>query len=46
MKNVYNAKYVSLHVRKTNYAAYHLYTETLGYEQFGVEAKYYADGEE
>jgi ribosomal protein S18 acetylase RimI-like enzyme len=46
MQQVFNAKYVSLHVRKSNYAAYHLYTETLGYQQNSIEAKYYADGEE
>lgn len=46
MKQVFKAEYVSLHVRKSNYAAYHLYTETLGYEQHDVEKGYYADGEE
>ena len=46
MKDVFDAKYVSLHVRVTNRAAKHLYTESLGYEIHGVEAKYYADGED
>jgi N-alpha-acetyltransferase 10/11 len=45
MEEVYDALYVSLHVRETNKAAYHLYSKTLGYQQFGIEAKYYADGE-
>jgi len=43
---VYSAKYCSLHVRYTNYAALALYTRTLGFETHGVEAKYYADGED
>jgi len=33
-------------VRKSNTAAYHLYTKTLGYEQHDIESKYYADGED
>ena len=45
MVEVYNATYVSLHVRETNYAAYHLYSETLKFSKHGMEAKYYADGE-
>ena len=32
MAEVFGAHYVSLHVRVTNQAAYHLYRETLGYE--------------
>jgi N-alpha-acetyltransferase 10/11 len=39
MDIVFQAEYVSLHVRKSNTAAYHLYTKTLGYEQHDVEAK-------
>ncbi len=31
MHEVFGAEYVSLHVRKSNRAAFHLYTETLGY---------------
>ncbi len=31
MQEVFGAEYVSLHVRKSNRAAFHLYTETLGY---------------
>lgn len=40
------AEYVSLHVRKSNRAAFNLYTETLGYKIHDIEAKYYADGED
>ena len=32
MAEVFDAEYSSLHVRITNKAAFHLYTETLGYE--------------
>lgn len=46
MQEVFGAEYVSLHVRKSNRAAVHLYTETLGYKIHDVEAKYYADGED
>jgi len=46
MAEVFDAEYSSLHVRITNKAAIHLYTETLGYEIHDVEAKYYADGED
>jgi hypothetical protein len=45
MVEVYGAKYVSLHVRETNYAAFHLYRDTLHFAVHGTEAKYYADGE-
>ena len=45
MVEMYGAKFVSLHVRETNFAAYHLYKHTLKFEQHGIEAKYYADGE-
>lgn len=43
---MFGADYVSLHVRKSNRAAFNLYTETLGYQIHDVEAKYYADGED
>lgn len=33
-------------MRRSNRAAFHLYTETLGYKIHDVEAKYYADGED
>ncbi|KAL0038025.1 hypothetical protein WJX79_009950 [Trebouxia sp. C0005] len=45
MAEVFGAHYVSLHVRVTNQAAYHLYRETLGYDVNDVEEKYYADGQ-
>lgn len=45
MDQVFRAQYVSLHVRVSNKAAFHLYHETLGYEIHKEEAKYYADGE-
>ena len=32
MEEVFGADFVSLHVRKSNRAAFHLYTETLGYK--------------
>ncbi|GER45358.1 N-acetyltransferase [Striga asiatica] len=46
LTQVYRAEYVSLHVRKSNKAAFNLYTGTLGYKIHDVEAKYYADGED
>lgn len=46
MAAVFKAEYVSLHVRKSNQAAFHLYTETLKYDIHDIEAKYYADGED
>ncbi|XP_002971862.2 N-terminal acetyltransferase A complex catalytic subunit NAA10 [Selaginella moellendorffii] len=46
MQEVFGADYVSLHVRKSNRAAFHLYTETLGYKINDIEAKYYADSED
>lgn len=46
MDAVFGAFYVSLHVRKGNVAAFHLYSKTLQYEINGLEAKYYADGED
>uniref|UniRef100_A0A7N8XR24 N-terminal amino-acid N(alpha)-acetyltransferase NatA n=2 Tax=Percomorphaceae TaxID=1489872 RepID=A0A7N8XR24_9TELE len=42
----FNAKYVSLHVRKSNRAALHLYSNTLKFQISEVEPKYYADGED
>ncbi|KAI0556832.1 acetyltransferase complex ard1 subunit [Gracilaria domingensis] len=46
MKETFEAEYASLHVRKSNEAAKHLYIKTLGYEIHDVEAKYYADAED
>nr|CAG4648890.1 EOG090X0DSH [Polyphemus pediculus] len=42
----FNAKYVSLHVRKSNRAALNLYTNTLKFSISEIEPKYYADGED
>ncbi|KAF7478137.1 N-alpha-acetyltransferase 11 [Marmota monax] len=42
----FSAKYVSLHVRKSNRAALHLYSNTLNFQVSEVESKYYADGED
>ncbi|KAL7126164.1 hypothetical protein ABFS83_14G167000 [Erythranthe nasuta] len=46
MAQVHGAEYVSLHVRRGNRAAVNLYTRTLGYRVHGIEARYYADGED
>lgn len=46
MHHVFDAEYVSLHVRESNRAAFHLYKETLQYEINDVEKGYYADGED
>ena len=45
MESTFNAEHVSLHVRVTNTAAFHLYSESLKYKNHGVVDKYYADGE-
>ncbi|XP_045392859.1 LOW QUALITY PROTEIN: N-alpha-acetyltransferase 11 [Lemur catta] len=42
----FGARYVSLHVRKSNRAALHLYAHTLSFQVSEVEPKYYADGED
>ncbi|CAJ0748374.1 24310_t:CDS:2, partial [Entrophospora sp. SA101] len=46
MVEVFNAQYVSLHVRKSNRAALNLYKDTLKFEIHEIEKKYYADGED
>lgn len=46
MEEAFGATYCSLHVRKTNMAAYHLYSQTLKYRTAEVEKGYYADGED
>ena len=46
MAGVFKAEYVSLHVRKSNAAAFHLYNETLKYDINDIEKGYYADGED
>lgn len=42
----FNGKYVSLHVRKSNRAALHLYRDTLSFEVTSIEKSYYQDGED
>jgi len=46
MVETFNAKYVGLHVRKSNRAALNLYKCALRFEISEVEPKYYADGED
>jgi hypothetical protein len=46
MAEVFSSEYVSLHVRKSNRAAFHLYSVTLRYTVNDVEKGYYADGED
>ena len=46
MEQVMGAHYVSLHVRRSNRAAFRLYSQTLKYAINGVEKGYYADGED
>lgn len=46
MDEEYKAHFCSLHVRKTNDAALHLYQDTLAYRCAGVESKYYMDDED
>ncbi|KAG5440774.1 hypothetical protein PCK2_000210 [Pneumocystis canis] len=46
MVDNFNAKYVSLHVRRTNRAALKLYRDHLNFVVAGVEKAYYADGED
>eukprot|EP01041_Mallomonas_annulata_P008549 gene8549-17629_t len=46
MQETFDSHYCSLHVRYTNMAAFHLYSQTLGYEIDDVEKGYYADGED
>merc|ERR1712032_809004 len=43
MVETFNAKYVSLHVRKSNRAALNLYTQALRFQINEIEPKYYAD---
>uniref|UniRef100_A0A7E4WB39 N-terminal amino-acid N(alpha)-acetyltransferase NatA n=1 Tax=Panagrellus redivivus TaxID=6233 RepID=A0A7E4WB39_PANRE len=42
----YNARFVSLHVRVSNRAAFSLYKHTLKFDIYETEPKYYADGED
>ncbi|XP_068935576.1 N-alpha-acetyltransferase 10-like [Petaurus breviceps papuanus] len=46
MTENFSVKYVSLHVRKSNQAALHLYSNTLNFRISEVEPKYCADGED
>ena len=46
MEKVFEAKYCSLHVRKTNRGAFGLYNDVLNYEINSITAGYYADGED
>ncbi|KAK9907688.1 hypothetical protein WJX75_008161 [Coccomyxa subellipsoidea] len=46
MEEVFGSVYASLHVRVMNKGAFHLYTETLGYQIHDKEPHYYADGED
>jgi len=46
MEEVFDAEYVSLHVRYTNRAAFTLYSQTLGFEINDIEKGYYADKED
>lgn len=46
MQESFGAVYCSLHVRYTNMAAFHLYSQTLGYKIADIEKAYYADGED
>lgn len=46
MVECFQAKYVSLHVRKTNRAALNLYMNALKFGISEIEPKYYADGED
>jgi N-alpha-acetyltransferase 10/11 len=46
MRESFGAHFCSLHVRYTNMAAFHLYSETLGYKIDDIEKGYYADGED
>ena len=46
MRDIYGAKFVSLHVRHTNRTAIGLYRDTLGFSIHETEKGYYADGED
>ena len=44
MRDCFGAKFVSLHVRKSNRAALSLYRDNLQFKLHEVEKGYYADG--
>ncbi|CCF57569.1 hypothetical protein KAFR_0C05780 [Kazachstania africana CBS 2517] len=46
LREVYNAEYVSLHVRQSNRAALHLYRDALEFGVLKIESSYYQDGED
>lgn len=46
MKEFYNAKFCSLHVRAHNTPAFNMYNKVLGFEVMGIELGYYADKED
>ena len=46
MCELFGAQYVSLHVRKSNRAALHLYRDSLKFEVQSIEKSYYQDGED
>jgi len=46
MVETFDAKHVSLHVRKSNMGALHLYKDTLGYAVKDIAKAYYADSED
>ena len=46
MQESFDAEYSALHVRKSNHAAFHLYSQTLSYDINDIEKGYYADGED
>lgn len=46
MCELFGAQYVSLHVRKSNRAALHLYRDSLKFEVQLIEKSYYQDGED
>ena len=46
MVESFDANFSALHVRETNQAAFHLYSQTLAYEIHEIEKGYYADGED
>ncbi|KAH8067058.1 hypothetical protein JL720_12569 [Aureococcus anophagefferens] len=46
MVETFDAAHVALHVRRSNRAAFHLYSQTLNYTIRDVEKGYYADGED
>eukprot|EP00658_Telonema_sp_P-2_P010174 TRINITY_DN1382_c0_g7_i1.p2 TRINITY_DN1382_c0_g7~~TRINITY_DN1382_c0_g7_i1.p2 ORF type:complete len:236 (+),score=96.52 TRINITY_DN1382_c0_g7_i1:130-837(+) len=46
MVEAFGGKHCSLHVRKSNMGAIHLYTQTLGYATKDIAKEYYADKED